>query len=83
MALVTTPHDIYRGTSGITLPKELSNEIWANAVQESAIMRLAQRIDLPGSGITIPVITADPSVDPQLPEEDPAADPSAGAPPAS
>jgi len=63
MALVTTPHDIYRGTSGITLPKELSNEIWANAVQESAIMRLAQRIDLPGSGITIPVITADPSAD--------------------
>lgn len=63
MALVTTPHDINRGTSGITLPKELSNEIWANAVQESAIMRLAQRIDLPGSGITIPVITADPSAD--------------------
>lgn len=63
MALVTTPHDIYRGTSGITLPKELSNEIWANAVEESAIMRLAQRIDLPGSGITIPVITADPSAD--------------------
>jgi len=29
------------------------------------------------------LITADPSVDPQLPEEDPAADPSAGAPPAS
>lgn len=26
-------------------------------------MRLAQRIDLPGSGITIPVITADPSAD--------------------
>ena len=63
MALVTTAHDIYRGTSGITLPKELSNEIWANAQSESAIMRLAQRIDLPGSGLTIPVITADPSAD--------------------
>lgn len=63
MALVTTAHDIYRGTSGITLPKELSTEIWANAQSESAIMRLAQRIDLPGSGLTIPVITADPSAD--------------------
>lgn len=63
MALVTTPHDINRGTTGITLPKELSNEIWANAVHESAIMRLAQRIDLPGRGITIPVITADPTAD--------------------
>ncbi len=63
MALVTTAHDIYRGTSGITLPKELSNEIWAGAQEESAIMRLAQRIDLPGSGLTIPVITADPSAD--------------------
>lgn len=63
MALVTTAHDIYRGTSGITLPKELSTEIWANAQHESAIMRLAQRIDLPGSGLTIPVITADPSAD--------------------
>lgn len=63
MALVTTAHDIYRGTSGITLPKELSSEIWASATQESAIMRLAQRIDLPGSGVTIPVITADPSAD--------------------
>lgn len=63
MALVTTPHDIYRGTSGIVLPKELSDEIWASAQEESAVMRLAQRIDLPGSGITIPVITADPSAD--------------------
>lgn len=63
MALVTTAHDIYRGTSGITLPKELSDEIWAGAQDESAIMRLAQRIDLPGSGLTIPVITADPTAD--------------------
>lgn len=63
MALVTTGHDINRSTNGIVLPKELSAEIWAGAQEESAIMQLAQRIDLPGSGLTIPVITADPSAD--------------------
>lgn len=63
MALVTTGHDINRSTNGIVLPKELSAEIWAGAQEESAVMQLAQRIDLPGSGLTIPVITADPSAD--------------------
>lgn len=63
MALVTTAHDIYRGTSGITLPKELSTEIWAKAQDASAIMQLADRIDLPGSGLSIPVITGDPTAD--------------------
>lgn len=61
MALDTTAHDIYRGTSGITLPTDLANEIWANAQHESAIMQLAERIDLPGRGLSIPVITADPT----------------------
>lgn len=61
MALDTTAHDIYRGTSGITLPTDIANEIWANAQHESAIMQLAQRIDLPGRGLSIPVITADPT----------------------
>lgn len=63
MALDTTAHDIYRGTSGITLPKELSSEIWASAQEQSAIMRLADRIDLPGAGLSIPVITGDPTAD--------------------
>lgn len=61
MALDTTAHDIYRGTSGITLPTEIANEVWANTQHESAVMQLAQRIDLPGRGLSIPVITADPS----------------------
>lgn len=61
MALDTTAHDIYRGTSGITLPTDLANEIWENAQHESAIMQLAERIDLPGRGLSIPVITADPT----------------------
>ena len=63
MALATNPVDINRGTTGIQLPKELSAEIWANAQDESAVMRLAQQIALPGSGITIPVVTGDPAAD--------------------
>lgn len=63
MALATNPVDINRGTTGIQLPPELSAEIWANAQEESAIMRLAQPINLPGSGVTIPVVTGDPAAD--------------------
>lgn len=62
MALVTTPHDIYRGTSGIELPKELSDEIIQGAIAQSAVMRLANRVYLPGRGLSIPVITGDPTV---------------------
>lgn len=62
MALDTTSHDIYRGTSGITLPKELSEEIFQGAIAESAIMKLAERVYLPGAGLAIPVITGDPTV---------------------
>ena len=61
MALSTTPVDLNRGSSNVSkiLPKEISNEIWANALEESAIMRLARRVNLPGTGVTIPLITAD------------------------
>lgn len=62
MSLDTTSHDIYRGTSGITLPKEVSDFVISNAIAESAIMRLAQRVYLPGRGLAIPVITGDPTV---------------------
>lgn len=63
MAYATDPVDINRGTTGVQLPPQLSAEIWANAQEESAIMRLAQPIELPGSGITIPVITGDAAAD--------------------
>lgn len=59
MALDTTSHDVYRGTDGVILPREISREIWAKTLQESAIMRMARRIYLPGAGITIPIITGD------------------------
>ena len=60
MAYNTTHVDLNRGTSGLSLPLQLSNEIMATAMQESAVMRLAPQIALPGSGITIPVILGDP-----------------------
>ena len=60
MALDTVAHDIYRGTSGITLPTEISQEIFQKAIGESAVMKLAERVYLPGRGLSIPVVTGDP-----------------------
>lgn len=47
--------------TAITLPTEVSNEIMQKTQDSSAIMRLARRVVLPGRGLTIPVITADPT----------------------
>lgn len=55
--------DVNRTTSGVVLPKEVSSEIWANMQEASAVQQLATRIDLPGSGVTIPVLTGDPAAD--------------------
>lgn len=53
--------DISRSTTGVSdlLPKQISSEIWANTLENSAAMKLARRINLPGTGLTIPVITGD------------------------
>lgn len=53
--------DINRGTTGVNLPPAVASEIWANMVEESAVMRAARRINLPGSGISIPLITGEAS----------------------
>ena len=63
MALSTTPVDINRGTTGVVLPKKLSDNVWQKAQETSAVMQLAERIDLPGSGLAIPVIAGDPTAD--------------------
>lgn len=52
--------DINRGTDGVYLPPAVSAEIWADAQEQSIIMQLARRIDLPASGLTIPIVTGDP-----------------------
>lgn len=47
--------------SNVTLPADVSTEIIQNMTQASAIMQLARQIALPGRGLSIPVITSDPS----------------------
>lgn len=47
--------------TNITLPSEVSQEILQKTQTESAIMRLARQIVLPGRGLEIPVITSDPT----------------------
>ena len=57
----TTYYDVSRQTSNVALPADVSQEIWANAVSESAFMTLGRRINLPGTGTTIQTITGEPS----------------------
>ena len=51
--------DISRTTSGVNLPKQVSSEIWATAQEQSAVMAVSRQISLPGSGLSIPVVTGD------------------------
>ena len=53
--------DINRATNSMALPSEISSEILQKTQQESAVMRMARQVALPGRGLTIPVITGDPS----------------------
>ena len=47
--------------TNITLPNDVSQEILQKTQSASAIMQLARQIPLPGRGVSIPVITSDPS----------------------
>lgn len=57
--------DLNRTSAGVAnlLPKSVSQEIWGAAVEESAVMRASRRMDLPGGGISIPIITGEPTAD--------------------
>lgn len=46
-------------TKSIALPEKVSDEIWQKTQETSVVMQLAQQIDLPGNGLTIPVITGE------------------------
>lgn len=52
--------DINRTTNPYISP-DVSREIMQKVQQESAVMRLARRVALPGRGLTIPMITGDPT----------------------
>lgn len=49
-----------RTASGILLPPEVSSQIWQDAQAASVVMQKASRIDLPGEGVDVPLITGDP-----------------------
>lgn len=49
--------------SNIQLPNEVSAEILQKMQEGSKVMQLARRIALPGRGVQIPVIAADPTAD--------------------
>lgn len=53
--------DIGRSSTGSALPNELSQEIIAKSVESSAFMSLGRQIAVPGPGLTIPVITGEPT----------------------
>lgn len=55
--------DINRTTQGVMLPPAVSSEIWQDAQESSIVMQLARQINLPGSGMSIPIITGDPEAD--------------------
>ena len=46
--------------TSIDLPVDVSREIIKKTQESSAIMKLARKIDLPGRGVAINVITSDP-----------------------
>lgn len=55
--------DVNRTTTGITLTPEQSAEIWSGAEYASAALQLAQRVDLPGSGLSVDIITGEPEAE--------------------
>ncbi len=60
---IDTPTNVYRGTSNVVLPADVSQEIWGAVLEESAFMQLARQITIPGNGTTIQTITGEPTAD--------------------
>jgi len=55
--------DVNRGTTGIVLTPEQSSEIWSSAEYASAVLSLANRVNLPGGGVSVDIITGDPEAE--------------------
>lgn len=55
--------DISRATTGVYLPPDVSGEIWSTTQEQSAVMRASRQVALPGSGVSIPIITGEASAD--------------------
>lgn len=57
------PTDINRNTTNVILDPEVSAEIWAKTIEESAFMQLARKINIPGPGIKVQTIAGEPTAD--------------------
>lgn len=55
--------DVNRTTAGIVLNPEQMNEVWGSAIEASAVMQLANRVNLPGAGGSVDIITGDAEAD--------------------
>lgn len=44
----------------IELPSDVSSEIWAKTLEQNVITQVATRMDIPGNGLTIPMVTGEP-----------------------
>lgn len=51
--------DINRGTTGVQLPYDVSTDIWSNVTEQSVVQRVASRIQLPGNGVAIDIVTGE------------------------
>lgn len=60
MALDKTKHDVNRYTTGIALPETVSAEVIQGITENSAVMQLARNEVIPGTGVSINVITGEP-----------------------
>ena len=61
MPLSTTKIDVNRNTTGVALPSVLVDTVIQGITENSAVMSLANRMVIPGSGVTMNVITGDPT----------------------
>ena len=55
--------DISTTTNGVVLPKDVSKQIIAETLQDSAIMQLATQTAIPSTGVTFQTITGEPTAD--------------------
>jgi len=53
--------DINRGSSGISLPAAVSNEILGKVLETSVIQSAARRLTLPGNGAAVNIVTGEPT----------------------
>jgi HK97 family phage major capsid protein len=62
---VAVSTDLNRGSTNVSnfLPADVSQEIQARLIEESIIQTLGRQVSVPGSGLTIPVISGEPTAD--------------------